>query len=599
MGLAYQPPGVYVSEEVTPSINPLLAAPANVCIIGPAQGYVTQTDVITLVNEDNIPLPNLPAGATLVDPVISVTNVESVDAVYQEDTDYVVNYNTTSVDEVQNLLLTATGGTYTLTWEDQTTADIDFDATNTEVQTALEALLNVEPGDITVSDITGGFALTWGGQYANANVSSIEADDGSLTGPSAGINIEVVTEGGVKGTIRRNASGAIDQGTTVRVVYRFVPADYFRATRLDSPAAVESRYGSSFNTDGTINSSTSFAAQIAFDNGAHDVVVAPLFRLTSDVDPNSDRRPPSNSEIQSSTTWSQTLHALRDIEDINVLVPAVGQSFPGLSDSEQEAILAAVQNHIAFMATEQQYLVAIFGEDSTTSSANATDAALRAHAQTLASSGASTAEQLVLLNSSKLGRINPVTSQLFYVGGQYAAAGVAGLLAGRDVAQSLTRQSLVGFVSVADVPVRSKSDKNTDASLGLTVLEQRGQVVQIRHAITLDTSATQRRELSVVRSKHRMIESVRDTLDTEIVGQVIADAQAPQVVAAAVGAVLEALKTQGDLVDYTGIQSRTLTLDPTTVEVRFSYKPSFPLNYINIVFSIDLTTDNGVAVTTA
>lgn len=46
---------------------------------------------------------------------------------------------------------TPTGGTFTLTFDGQTTAPIAFDAVNTAVDTALEALSNLEVGDVTVS----------------------------------------------------------------------------------------------------------------------------------------------------------------------------------------------------------------------------------------------------------------------------------------------------------------------------------------------------------------------------------------------------------------------------------------------------------------
>jgi hypothetical protein len=42
-------------------------------------------------------------------------------------------------------------------------------------------------------------------------------------------------------------------------------------------------------------------------------------------------------------------------------------------------------------------------------------------------------------------------------------------------------------------------------------------------------------------------------------------------------------------VDYANVQVRQLA-QPTTIEVRFNYRPAFPINYINIVFGIDLTT---------
>ncbi len=66
--------------------------------------------------------------------------------------------STSAVAEVQHLSFTspATAGTFTLTYDGQTTAAINYNATVAEVQAALEALPNVSAGDITV----GGDALT-------------------------------------------------------------------------------------------------------------------------------------------------------------------------------------------------------------------------------------------------------------------------------------------------------------------------------------------------------------------------------------------------------------------------------------------------------
>jgi hypothetical protein len=596
MGLAYQPPGVRVTEVVTPSVNPLLAVPASVCIVGPAQGFIQRTDLIALTNEDNVPLPNFPQDATLIDPIVSVTNLNAPDETYAEDTDYIVNYST-AVNEVQTVTLAgATGGTFKLTFRDETTANIAYNASSATVESALEALNTLETADVAVSGSNGGpYTITFSGQYADVQVDQLQADGALLTGTSPTVTVSTTTEGGIQGTVRRVSGGAIEQGETVQVVYRYVPSTYYLPTRVDEQSTVEDIFGSAFNADGSINSEVSLAASVAFENGARDLVVQALFRRTTDNDPDSASKAPTDAQVQDSVTWEQTLYKLRDIEDVNVLVPAIGQSFPGLIDSEQLAILQKFQDHTKFMADEQQYIISIFGEDSSASTSAAQRDTLRTHATTLASRyGGAVAEQTVLIAPSKFTRVNPVTSQNFYVGGQYVAAGIAGMLASRPVASSLTREVISGFTEVADP--RSKSDKNKDAAVGLLVTEQFGQAIRVRHSVTLDTTATQRRELPVVRAKHRMVESVRDTIDRQIIGKIIADGRAPAVVASAVTGVLEQLQTVGDLVGYRDVQARTLSLDPTTVEVRFSYRPAFPLNYINIAFSIDLTTDDGVTV---
>ena len=53
--------------------------------------------------------------------------------------------------ETQTVRVTnATGGTFTLTFDGQTTAPIAFNATAAAIQAALEALSNIEPGDVVV-----------------------------------------------------------------------------------------------------------------------------------------------------------------------------------------------------------------------------------------------------------------------------------------------------------------------------------------------------------------------------------------------------------------------------------------------------------------
>jgi hypothetical protein len=278
---------------------------------------------------------------------------------------------------------------------------------------------------------------------------------------------------------------------------------------------------------------------------------------------------------------------------VNVIVPAIGQSQSNVTDAAQLAIFKAVQDHVQFMRQDDQYIVALFGEDSSASASVATQDTLESHATELGGRyGGATNQQIGFIEPSRFGRLSPITGNRITVGGQYVAAAYAGMMAARPVSSSLTRKQVSG-VSEVLVP-RTKQQKNALAQAGLTVIEQRGNAVRVRHAITLDSTSTATRELSVVRAKHRMVESIRDTLDNQVIGEVIADDAAPLVVRAAVIGVLESLRGDGDIGGYRNVEARTLSLDPTTIEVRFSYRPNFPVNYIDIKFSIDLT--NGTTV---
>ena len=93
---------------------------------------------------------------------------------------------TAAVSEVQQIShpTAVTGGTFTLSYGGYTTSAINYDASISDIQAALNALPSVQPGDITVSgdtlDGTGNLTFT----YANTlgDVSSMLIDTSKLNG---------------------------------------------------------------------------------------------------------------------------------------------------------------------------------------------------------------------------------------------------------------------------------------------------------------------------------------------------------------------------------------------------------------------------------
>jgi hypothetical protein len=463
---------------------------------------------------------------------------------------------------------------------------------------ALVCLVGPAQGYQTRTDqfvISGTSAVPLPGLPTGAAVQSVTSVKDALNpskGAADGSGYTVTTDytvSTVNGTITRVGAGAIPDNTLINVTYRYVASDYFLPTRLYDLGSVESRYGSALDPTGTsVNSALSYAASIAFENGASSVVCQPLFVRGTPGDPTSSQTQPNSTQTASTSTWQDTLYVLRDIEDINVVIPIIGQSVTNITDSVQLAVFQTVQDHSYFMKTQQQYMVAILGEDASASNSVAQKATLQSHAATLRGRyGGDLAEQTVLISPAKFSRSLPSFGKTLSVGGQYVAAAIGGMLASRAVSASLTRKLISGFISVDDP--RDLNEKNADAATGLLVVEQRGGNVLVRHSITLDQTTSARRELSVVRAKHRMIESVRDTLDRNVIGNVIADGNAPFVVRSTVVAVLEQLRQGRDLVDYSDVQARIMSLEPTTIQVRFSYRPAFPLNYVDVIFSIDMT----------
>ena len=101
--------------------------------------------------------------------------------------------------EVQQIAVSGTGGTYTLTYAGQTTGNLDFDATAAEVLAALEALSNIPKGALRVDQTVAAsplftYLVEFGGSLGETNVAEMTATD-SLTGGAGTVTITTVTAG--------------------------------------------------------------------------------------------------------------------------------------------------------------------------------------------------------------------------------------------------------------------------------------------------------------------------------------------------------------------------------------------------------------------
>ncbi len=126
--------------------------------------------------------------------------------------------------ESQTVTITGgpTGGTFTLSWDGATTAGVAYNAAAAAVQTALEALPNINPGDVTV---TGGpgpatpWVVAFGGRYAGTDVAQMTASGASLTGGSSpAVGVTTGTAGGAESPAGEGvADGFLFNSTVMRV----------------------------------------------------------------------------------------------------------------------------------------------------------------------------------------------------------------------------------------------------------------------------------------------------------------------------------------------------------------------------------------------
>lgn len=128
---------------------------------------------------------------------------------YHEDTgvEFEITVTTTTegdtgVNEVQSVDLTnngginPTGGTYTLTFDGQTTGAIAYDANAAAITSALEALSNIAAGEVTVTGtLIGGFTVEFVNGLSETDVAEMTANGASLTGSP----VDIVTLAGCWG----------------------------------------------------------------------------------------------------------------------------------------------------------------------------------------------------------------------------------------------------------------------------------------------------------------------------------------------------------------------------------------------------------------
>lgn len=629
MTLPYVAPSVTVTETTDSSVTAQLAAPQNVGLVGLSAGSITTTDLVQFADGPGgmLAAPTLPGSPITADALGSLAAGNyfyAVAAVTAADT-----WNGTTGTRLETLpteiaahIVVPSSGRVIFTWNAVPNA-YKYRVYRTAVGGGTGAEnIYFEVFATTFVDagtLTGTTATTNGSNTATlptqlpvdlptlalspgATLGTVESVY-SATNPAhtASSPYNLTTDYTIVSSseIQRTSGSAIGPNDAVYVTYTYTPANYFEPALFTDIGGIQATYGSAFTPDGSgINSPVSFAALCAFGAGAQQIYIAPLFVLTNPLNPDSVRLQPTYTQSTvASLSWQQTYAGLVDVIDIDLIVPVAGQDDAALNNSAMLGILEATQDYINAQLTDQIYVECVAGEDGTSGatvgSGNYPDkSTLRVHAASLqARYSGNLSQNISLINSVQYNFSFPISNVQSQVGGQYVAAAIAGLVNSSAVSATVNKATVPGFLGISDNPKRSKADLQADAQAGLMVLIQprNSQSVQIRHAITLDNNSSARRELSVVRSKFYMVTSILQTLNGSIIGQTVPPGTDPAAyVAAAVTAVLEALKGAGDILNYDSVVATVLTNAPTTVGVEFNYTPNFPINYIALKFAINL-----------
>jgi hypothetical protein len=403
-----------------------------------------------------------------------------------------------------------------------------------------------------------------------ADVPGTTADYSTTVNSSAGLDASVVT-------LVRTTTGKIEVANPeVTVTYRYTDADYHALHAFDDYDGLTEVYGQALEpTTGAIQSPLSLAAQIAMQNGANQIYTIALSGV--------------------GTLQQQFIDAyglLAGNYEANVVVPLL----TGVTDDAAVAgILQAVKALVENDARDGFLRMAIVGFDK---AYDPTPTELAAVASQTSSS------RVVIAWPNRLNVYNGVLNQTIEVDGYYLAASYAGMLAARSHEIPLTHKFPGSFIGLPNTVKQAltKQVKNQLSSSGVCVTEvNRNGRMMIRHGLTSDFSGgVLTREISLVRAQDALYNLVEDTLKgSNMIGLPIMADTGLRVKGIAQGA-LEQAKLRGLIVDYNNLKVRQQSPpsgDPTIIEVKFAYKPSWPLNYILVSFTVDTNTGDSTLTT--
>lgn len=561
----YNSPGVNVSETVNPSLSPFISNPSIVGIVGEAAGKQSATERLTLtgvtpvtllysgVNSASVIVKSAITGEVLNPGTYTITAGADPDPTVVGDEPYTLNR---FAEPAAAPTLAAGTGTLTGTY----VIAVSFVRATGETGIGpASSPINLTAQGISLSAVPLGATGTTARNIYRKKTAGTGFDNKFHLIATINDNTTAVLTNETTSDTTAQGDGVTTFGTAlpktgiatgdnVLVTYDYTDEFYYSPTSFDNYNDIVDKYGVPVDANGLISSPLSFAARLAFLNGASEIVAVATAGATT-------------------TNYDDALKQLEFDTTVRIVVAAGGSA----------AINSSVVTHCNNMVAAGAYRFGVIGRDA--SAAPIVADTLRQAAKAL------NTETVRMVSPANFEMQNVVTGKPLQVGGQYAAAAIAGMYAARDVQVPLTRKTLAGFEHVSDK--RTLSDVALDSSSGLLVIEERGGILRVRHDVTTNIGSVNARESSVVRAKYEMAARLKETLDSSVVGVVVPRDQAPLVVRGAVVGILSQLQVEEVISGFSDVTTRTIPTDPTTIEVRFAYDPSYPINNINVVFTIN------------
>lgn len=374
---------------------------------------------------------------------------------------------------------------------------------------------------------------------------------------SVGEDLETGTRDDLYTIQRVITAGHIQVGDTVQLEYQYTDPSYFEVYPFYDYDDLSDAYGTPFDAAGNIQSELTLAARFAFMNGASTVIAVAV--------------DPEDPEVPTMADYSKALDKFRDENNISIIVPATGAT----------PIHQLVLQHVTAQSNNMYERRAILGFDGVVQPITS--------AQRIAAAQAISDKRVALVSPDSFDYFAPELNKVIQLGSQYMAASLAGWAVNHNAAWPLTRKRMLGWQK--PTVQQRDGEKNLESQNGLMVVElTRQNLVQVRHGVTTDNSDMLAAEWNIIGQGDVLVYRIRDYLNADdLIGQPIYDTTLINVKASAESA-LQSLKRDEIIVDYQNLKVRQLEAQPDVVEVRFEWKPAFPLNYIVVRYSITTTT---------
>jgi len=621
---SYTNPGVYVSVTNTPVITSTTGNPINICLVGQAPATQTVTgDNYSLASGTSLAIISNPGILAINSGTNNQPNITTVAGLYNSTTyslgspyDYQVGLTSASVSTTLPgangstvvppstafitsgaLTLTTVGtpsaGTVTITpylngapvygsatsTTPLSTTGLTYSSTATAINSAISALFTsstYQNGSVVGTLSTLNLQVVATGGPLNTTPVVLQPGPVSLTTTTFNTLTFVVTTSGYTTNTSLTPSYTLSSATGASQTWLTLSYTYSaqygnQLLSFNSAQGVIQEYGSPFTKTGTINSQLSLAAYLAFLNGASQVYTIAIGNGSTSTD----------TSVSTSPTLTQIQYIFNNIlanaRLIDTIVPLWDYSTNASSYSFFNSYLGTQAN----LGTLQRLFLS---RDTSSSGLQTKALTLGADAALFSNSRVSVIAPTTITMQTPNTASNPTIN----IAGFYLAAAIAGLFNSLGTPETpLTHKIVQGFTTIPNA--YNGGDPQTLQSSGILLSTQRASTgdIYIRQGLTTNMSNFLTQEISIIAAQDALFGAIEKTLiDANIIGSAFTP-NTPNVITALIQGTLGSAVNNNLIQAYSGIQYSIPPSNPTAVNVVFQYAPTFPLNYINVSFSID------------